>query len=120
MQVVICKRANLDLSILTYLKYLIFEKIVFIGNLTESLIRIEDANENYSTFKSIKNIKLSCLNKDSLELSVIINDVLDLSKTKANLIFLGQLREQEVDIKTRDPKNVFTLGNKNSYNKFKN
>lgn len=37
-------------------------------------------NDNYSIAKDIANIKLSCLNENSLKLLVTINDILNLSK----------------------------------------
>ena len=77
---------------------------MFVGNLIESLTGIECANGNHPTAKDIENIKLSCLNEDSLELLATINDILDLPKAKANLLSLGQLSEQKVDMKTRSPK----------------
>lgn len=72
-----------------YLKYLNFEKNVFIGNLTKSSIGIKWTNGNYLIAKSIENIKLLCLNEDNLKLSAVINNVLNLSKAKANWLFLN-------------------------------
>lgn len=61
-------------------------------------------NNNHPIAKDIRNIKLLYLNKNSLKSLVLINDVLDLPKTKVNLLFLGQFSEQKVDIKTRSSK----------------
>ena len=91
---------------------LTFEKNVFVGNLTESSTGIEYANGNHPTTKGIGNIKLSCLDKDSSESPAIINDVLDLPEAKANLLSLGQLSEQGVDMKTRGPKMYLHQGGK--------
>ena len=93
-------------------RHLSFEKNVFVGNLTESSTGIECANGNHPTAKGIGNIKLSCLNEDSLESLATINDVLDLPKAKANLLSLGQLSEQGVDMKTRGPRMYLHRGGK--------
>ena len=93
-------------------RHLTFEKNVFVGNLTESSTGIECANGNHPTAKSIGNIKLSCLNEDSLESLAAINDVLDLPEAKANLLSLGQLSEQGVDMKIRGPRMYLHRGGK--------
>lgn len=72
--------------------------------MTESLTKIKCIDSNYPIFKDIKYIKLLCLNKDSLKLLITINIILNLSKAKANLLFLGQLSKQKVDMKTRNLK----------------
>ncbi len=73
--------------------YLNSEKRVFVKRLTESLTRIKGANGNYFTAQGVGKIKLSCLKEDGSASSTTINDVLYISKAKANLLSLGQLSE---------------------------
>ena len=77
---------------------------MFVGRLTESSIRIECANGNNLTARSVGKIKLSCLKEDGSASSTTINDVLYLPKAKANLLSLGQLSEQGVEMKTKGAK----------------
>ncbi len=81
-------------------RYLTSEKTVFVRRLTESSTRIECANGNYLTAKGVGKIKLSCLKEDGSASSNTINDVLYIPEAKANLLSLGQLSEQGVNMRT--------------------
>ena len=92
--------------------YLISKKIVFVRCLTESLTRIEYANGNYLTAKGVGKIKLSCLKEDSLASLTMINDVVYIPEAKANLLSLGQLNEQGLDMRTTGTKIYLNRGGK--------
>ncbi len=77
---------------------------MFVGRLTESLTRIDYANGNYLTAKGVGKIKLSSLKEDGSASSTTINDVLYVPEAKANLLFLGQLSDRGVDIRTTGAK----------------
>ena len=88
------------------------EQNVFIGRLKKSSTKIEYANRNYFLAKVVGKIKLSCLKKNGSASSTTINNVLYIPKAKANLLFLGQLSEQGVDIKTIGAKMYLRQGKK--------
>ncbi len=81
---------------------------MFVGRLTESSTRIECVNGNYLTAKDVRRIKLSCLKENGSASSTTINDVLYVLEAKANLLSLGQLSEQGMDMKTTGGKTVTT------------
>ena len=93
-------------------RHLTSEKHVFVGHLTESLTKIECANGNYLTTKGIGKIKRSCLKENGSASSTTINDVLNVLEAKANLLFLGQLSERGVDMRTTGAKMYLYRGGK--------
>lgn len=72
----------------------------FINHLTKFSNKIEYTNRNYLLAKNDGKIRPSFLKKGGSTSLTTINDVLYILKTKINLLFLSQLREQRVDIKT--------------------
>ena len=73
---------------------------MFISHLTKSLAKIEYANRNHLLAKGVGKIRLSCLKKNGFASITVINDVLYIPEAKANLLSLGQLSEQKIDMKT--------------------
>lgn len=80
------------------------EKNIFIDHLTKSSTKIECANGDYLLAKGVGKIRLSCLKKDDSLSIITINDVIYVLKAKANMLSLGQLSKQGVDMKTTDTK----------------
>lgn len=81
---------------------------MFIGHLTKFLAKIEYANENHLLAKGVGKTRLSYLIKNGFASTIVINDVLYILKAKANLLFLGQLSKQEINMKTTNAKMILS------------
>ncbi len=89
-----------------------FREKCFFGQITKSLTKIEYANGDNLLAQSVEKIRLSYLKEDGSPSTITINDILYVPKAKVNLLSLGQLSKQGVDMKTTGAKIILSMKKK--------